>query len=149
MDKLDMKTENITQGNIERIRQLFPNAVTEAKKNGKTELAIDFDVLKQELSESLIDEGKERYQMTWPGKRQAVVLANTSTTDTLRPCKEESVDFDNTQNLYIEGDNLNVLKLLRETYLGKIKMIYMTRPITQVTTVLFITTAIQWTRRSF
>ena len=128
MDKLDMKTENITQGNIERIRQLFPNAVTEAKKNGKTELAIDFDVLKQELSESLIDEGKERYQMTWPGKRQAVVLANTSTTDTLRPCKEESVDFDNTQNLYIEGDNLNVLKLLRETYLGKIKMIYIDPP---------------------
>lgn len=128
MNKLDMKTENITQGNIERIRQLFPNAVTEAKKNGKTELAIDFDVLKQELSESLIDDGKERYQMTWPGKRQAVVLANTSTTDTLRPCKEESVDFDNTQNLYIEGDNLNVLKLLRETYLGKIKMIYIDPP---------------------
>ena len=128
MDKLDMKTENITQGNIERIRQLFPNAVTEAKKNGKTELAIDFDVLKQELSESLIGEGKERYQMTWPGKRQAIVLANTSTTDTLRPCKEESVDFDNTQNLYIEGDNLNVLKLLRETYLGKIKMIYIDPP---------------------
>lgn len=128
MNKLDMKTENITQGNIERIRQLFPNAVTEAKKNGKTELAIDFDVLKQELSESLIDEGKERYQMTWPGKRRSVVLANTSTTDTLRPCKEESVDFDNTQNLYIEGDNLNVLKLLRETYLSKIKMIYIDPP---------------------
>ena len=128
MDKLEMKSVSVAQGNIERIRQLFPNAVTEAKKNGKTELAIDFDVLKQELSESLIDEGKERYQMTWPGKRQAVVLANTSTTDTLRPCKEESVDFDNTQNLYIEGDNLNVLKLLRETYLGKIKMIYIDPP---------------------
>ena len=128
MDKLDMKTENITQGNIEKIRQLFPNAVTEVIKDGKVELAIDFDVLKQELSESLIGEGKERYQMTWPGKRQAVVLANTSTTDTLRPCKEESVDFDNTQNLYIEGDNLNVLKLLRETYLGKIKMIYIDPP---------------------
>ena len=128
MDKLEMKSENITQANIERIRQLFPNTVKEVKKNGKTELAIDFDVLKQELSESLIDEGKERYQMTWPGKRQAVVLANTSTTDTLRPCKEESVDFDNTQNLYIEGDNLNVLKLLRETYLGKIKMIYIDPP---------------------
>lgn len=128
MDKLEMKSENIAQGNIEKIRQLFPDAVTEVKKDGKTELAIDFDVLKQELSESLIDEGKERYQMTWPGKRQAVVLANTSTTDTLRPCKEESVDFDNTQNLYIEGDNLNVLKLLRETYLGKIKMIYIDPP---------------------
>ena len=128
MDKLEMKSENITQANIERIRQLFPNTVKEVKKNGKTELAIDFDVLKQELNESLIDDGKERYQMTWPGKRQAVVLANTSTTDTLRPCKEESVDFDNTQNLYIEGDNLNVLKLLRETYLGKIKMIYIDPP---------------------
>lgn len=127
-NKLDMKTASVAQGNIERIRQLFPNAVTEAKKNGKTELAIDFDVLKQELNESLIDDGKERYQMTWPGKRQAVVLANTSTTDTLRPCKEESVDFDNTQNLYIEGDNLNVVKLLRETYLGKIKMIYIDPP---------------------
>ena len=128
MDKLEMKSENIAQGNIEKIRQLFPDAVTEMEKDGKTELAIDFDVLKQELSESLIDDGKERYQMTWPGKRQAVVLANTSTTDTLRPCKEESVDFDNTQNLYIEGDNLNVLKLLRETYLGKIKMIYIDPP---------------------
>ena len=128
MDKLEMKSVSVAQGNIEKIRQLFPDAVTEMEKDGKTELAIDFDVLKQELSESLIDDGKERYQMTWPGKRQAVVLANTSTTDTLRPCKEESVDFDNTQNLYIEGDNLNVLKLLRETYLGKIKMIYIDPP---------------------
>lgn len=127
-NKLDMKTASVAQGNIEKIRQLFPDAVTEVEKDGKTELAIDFDVLKQELSESLIDEGKERYQMTWPGKRQAIVLANTSTTDTLRPCKEESVDFDNTQNLYIEGDNLNVLKLLRETYLSKIKMIYIDPP---------------------
>ena len=127
-NKLDMKTASVAQGNIEKIRQLFPDAVTEVDKDGKMELAIDFDVLKQELSESLVDEGKERYQMTWPGKRQSVVLANTSTTDTLRPCKEESVDFDNTQNLYIEGDNLNVLKLLRETYLGKIKMIYIDPP---------------------
>lgn len=127
-NKLDMKTASVAQGNIEKIRQLFPDAVTEVDKDGKMELAIDFDVLKQELSESLVDEGKERYQMTWPGKRQSVVLANTSTTDTLRPCKEESVDFDNTQNLYIEGDNLNALKLLRETYLGKIKMIYIDPP---------------------
>ena len=127
-NKLDMKTASVAQGNIEKIRQLFPDAVTEVNKDGKTELAIDFDVLKQELSESLIDEGKERYQMTWPGKKQAVVLANTSTTDTLRPCKEESVDFDNTQNLYIEGDNLNVLKPLHETYLGKVKMIYIDPP---------------------
>lgn len=128
MNKLDMKTVSVAQGNIEKIRQLFPDAVTEVDKDGKTELAIDFDVLKQELSESLIDEGKERYQMTWPGKKQSVLLANSSITDTLRPCKEESVDFDNTQNLYIEGDNLNVLKLLRETYLGKVKMIYIDPP---------------------
>ena len=128
MDKLDMKTENITQGNIEKIRQLFPNAVTEAKKNGKTELAVDFDVLKQELSDSLISEGQERYQMTWPDKKKAIALANSAISATLRPCKEESVDFDNTQNLYIEGDNLDVLKLLRETYLGKVKMIYIDPP---------------------
>lgn len=109
MDKFQMKSESVAQGNIEKIRQLFPDAVTEVDKDGKTELAIDFDVLKQELSESLIDEGKERYQMTWPGKRQAVVLANTSTTDTLRPCKEESVDFDNTQNIY-RGRQLKCVK---------------------------------------
>lgn len=128
MDKLEMKTAGLSQENIQKIRELFPNAVTEVKKDGKIQLAVDFDVLRQDLSDNLIDVGQERYQMTWPGKRRSVVLANTSTTDTLRPCKEESVDFDNTQNLYIEGDNLNVLKLLRETYLGKIKMIYIDPP---------------------
>ena len=128
MDKLEMKTAGLSQENIQKIRKLFPNAVTEVKKDGKIQLAVDFDVLRQDLSDSLIDVGQERYQMTWPGKRESVVLANSSTTDTLRPCREESVDFDNTQNLYIEGDNLTVLKLLRETYLGKVKMIYIDPP---------------------
>ena len=128
MDKLNMKTENITQENIEKIRALFPNAVTEIKKDGKVELAVDFDVLKQELSDSLIESGQERYQMTWPDKKKSVLLANSAISATLRPCREESVDFDTTQNLYIEGDNLDVLKLLRETYLGKVKMIYIDPP---------------------
>lgn len=123
-----MKTAGLSQENIQKIRELFPNAVTEVKKDGKIQLAVDFDVLRQDLSDSLIDVGQERYQMTWPGKRESVVLANSSTTDTLRPCREESVDFDYTQNLYIEGDNLTVLKLLRETYLGKVKMIYIDPP---------------------
>ena len=128
MDKLRMMTNEISQGNIEKIGTLFPNAVTEVIKDGKVELAVDFDVLKQELSDSLISEGQERYQMTWPDKKKAIALANSAISATLRPCKEESVDFDNTQNLYIEGDNLDVLKLLRETYLGKVKMIYIDPP---------------------
>lgn len=123
-----MKTTNLSQENVEKIKALFPNAVTEVIKDGKVTLAVDFDVLKQELSESLISEGQERYQMTWPDKRKSVVLANSSISATLRPCREESVDFDITQNLYIEGDNLDVLKLLRETYLGKVKMIYIDPP---------------------
>ena len=128
MDKLEMKTARISQENIEKIRGLFPNAVTEVIKDGKVVLAVDFDVLKQELSDSLISEGQERYQMTWPDKKKAIALANSAISATLRPCKEESVDFENTQNLYIEGDNLDVLKLLRETYLGKVKMIYIDPP---------------------
>lgn len=128
MDKLEMKTARISQENIEKIRGLFPNAVTEIIKDGKVELAVDFDVLKQELSDSLIEAGQERYQMTWPDKKKSVLLANSAISATLRPCREESVDFDTTQNLYIEGDNLDVLKLLRETYLGKVKMIYIDPP---------------------
>lgn len=128
MDKLEMKTANLSQENVEKIKALFPNAVTEVIKDGRVALAVDFDVLKQELSESLISEGQERYQMTWPDKRKSVVLANSAISATLRPCREESVDFDTTQNLYIEGDNLDVLKLLRETYLGKVKMIYIDPP---------------------
>lgn len=128
MDKLEMKTARISQENIEKIRGLFPNAVTEIRKDGKVELAVDFDVLKQELSDSIIEAGQERYQMTWPDKKKSVVLANSAISATLRPCREESVNFDTTQNLYIEGDNLDVLKLLRETYLGKVKMIYIDPP---------------------
>lgn len=128
IEKMDMKSMDITEKNVKKIQALFPNAVTEVIVDGKTTLKIDFDVLKQELSESLIEDKQERYQMTWPDKSKAKVLANSRITSTLRPDKEKSVDFDNTQNLYIEGDNLDVLKLLRETYLGKVKMIYIDPP---------------------
>ena len=129
MDKLRMKTLDAAEGNVAKIAQLFPNCVTERLgKDGKPELAIDFEKLQAELSNEIIAEGEERYQFTWPDKRAASRLANTPTTQTLRPCREESVDFDNTQNLYIEGDNLDVLKVLRETYLGKVKMIYIDPP---------------------
>ena len=128
-DKLDMKSMDITGANIEKIRALFPSAVTEVMgEDGKVKLAIDFEALKQELSDELISDRQERYQMTWPDKSKAKVLANSRITATLRPDKEKSVDFDNTENLYIEGDNLDVLKLLRETYLGKVKMIYIDPP---------------------
>ena len=128
MDKLNMMSKDNVQANIEKIKALFPNTVTEVIKDGKVTLGVDFDVLKQELSDTLIDDKEERYQFTWPDKKKSILLANTPISATLRPCKEESVDFDNTQNLYIEGDNLDVLKLLQETYLGKIKMIYIDPP---------------------
>lgn len=129
MDKMRMNSHNVIGSNIQKIAQLFPNCVTERLgKDGKPELAIDFEKLQAELSNEILLEGEERYQFTWPDKRAAVRLANTPTTKTLRPCREESVDFDNTQNLYIEGDNLDVLKVLRETYLGKVKMIYIDPP---------------------
>lgn len=129
MNKLKMMSRDVVGGNVQKIAALFPQCVTERlDKEGKPELAIDFDKLRAELSNELLDEGEERYQFTWPDKRAASRLANTPTTQTLRPCREESVDFDNTQNLYIEGDNLDVLKVLRETYLGKVKMIYIDPP---------------------
>lgn len=129
MDKLNMQTTNIVDENIKRIGELFPNCLTERlNDDGKPEVAIDFDQLRQELSKDIVEGAEERYQFTWPDKRNAIRLANAPTTDTLRPCREESVDFDNTQNLYIEGDNLQVLKLLRENYLGKVKMIYIDPP---------------------
>ena len=129
MEKLKMQSYDVIGSNTQKIAQLFPNCVTERLgKDGKPELAIDFEKLQAELSNEVITEGEERYQFTWPDKRAAVRLANTPTTMTLRPCREESVDFDNTQNLYIEGDNLDVLKVLRETYLGKVKMIYIDPP---------------------
>ena len=124
-----MQSHDVIGSNTQKIAQLFPNCVTERMgKDGKPELAIDFEKLQAELSNEIIAEGEERYQFTWPDKRAASRLANTPTTMTLRPCREESVDFDNTQNLYIEGDNLDVLKVLRETYLGKVKMIYIDPP---------------------
>ncbi len=129
MDKLKMQTHNIVDENIKKIAELFPNCLTERlDENGKPEAAIDFDQLRQELSKDIVEGPEERYLFTWPDKRSAIRLANAPTTDTLRPCREESVDFDNTQNLYIEGDNLEVLKLLRENYLGKVKMIYIDPP---------------------
>lgn len=129
MDRLKMQSLDVIGSNIKKIQQLFPNCVTERfGKGGKPELAIDFEKLQAELSNEIIGEGEERYQFTWPDKRAANRLANTPTTMTLRPCREESVDFDHTQNLYVEGDNLDVLKALRETYLSKVKMIYIDPP---------------------
>ena len=129
MDKLKMQSLDVTGSNIDKIAQLFPQCVTEHKdKDGKTVLGIDFEKLREELSADVIDDGEERYQFTWPDKKTHAHLANTPTNKTLRPCREESVDFDHTQNLYIEGDNLDVLKVLRETYLGKVKMIYIDPP---------------------
>ena len=129
MDKLKMQTADKVQENIKKIGESFPNCITERKSGGGiTEYAIDFDVLKQELSDTIVEGTEERYQFTWPDKKKSVLLANAPINKTLRPCREESVDFDNTENLYIEGDNLEVLKLLQETYLGKIKMIYIDPP---------------------
>lgn len=128
-DKLDMKSMNIAEDNVKKLGALFPNVVTEVMdENGGFKFAVDFDALKQELSNNLINEKQERYQMTWPDKSQAKVLANSRITATLRPDVEKSVNFDTTKNLYIEGDNLDVLKLLRETYLNKIKLIYIDPP---------------------
>lgn len=123
-EKLDMQSPDLVNQNFEKLAQLFPNCVTESA-SGK---AIDFDRLKQELSHAVVEGNKERYRLEWPGKREAIVTANLPTTKTLRPVREDSVDFDNTENIYIEGDNLEVLKLLQESYLGKIKMIYIDPP---------------------
>lgn len=129
MDKLKMQSRDVVGGNVEKIAALFPQCVTERlNKEGKPELAIDFDKLRAELSKDVLDEGEERYQFTWPDKRAASRLANEPTDKTLRPDIEASVDFWNTENLYIEGDNLDVLKVLRENYLGKVKMIYIDPP---------------------
>ena len=128
-DHLKMHSLNKIDANISKIAKLFPNCVTEAKgENGEITKKIDFDMLKQELSHSLVEGREERYQFTWPDKKQAILTANAPINKTLRPCCEESVNFDETENLYIEGDNLEVLKLLQETYLGKIKMIYIDPP---------------------
>ena len=124
-----MQSRDVVGGNVEKIAALFPHCVTERRnKDGKSELAIDFDKLRAELSNEVLEDGEERYQFTWPDKRAASRLANEPTKMTLRPCRDKSVDFDTTENLYIEGDNLDVLKVLRETYLGKVKMIYIDPP---------------------
>jgi adenine-specific DNA-methyltransferase len=129
MEKLKMHTPDLTQDNIARIRELFPSCITEAKDaQGKIKYAIDFDLLKQELSDQIVEGPQERYQLNWPGKREALLTAHAPIAKTLRPSRGESVDFDATKNLFIEGDNLDALKLLQETYLGKIKMIYIDPP---------------------
>ena len=129
MDKLRMQTANKADENFRKLAAMFPNAVTETMaENGEVVRAIDKDVLMQEISCTVVDGNEERYQFTWPDKKKSVLLANAPINKTLRPCREESVDFDTTENLYIEGDNLEVLKLLQETYLGKIKMIYIDPP---------------------
>lgn len=116
VNKLDMKSKDIVEDNISKIAELFPECISEGK--------IDFDMLKQELSKDIIENGKERYQLTWDGKKETIVNANQPSNKTLRPSKDKSIDFDNTKNIYIEGDNLEVLKILQDSYLNKIKCIY-------------------------
>ena len=128
VEKLEMMSSNIIQENIDYIAEKFPNTLKEVMENGKLVKRIDFDNLKQELSAVVIDDKQERYQMTWPDKKKSILLANSRINATLRPVKEKSIDFDKTKNLYIEGDNLDVLKLLRETYLDKVKVIYIDPP---------------------
>lgn len=130
MDKLKMTTADGVQDNVEKIALLFPDCVTETRDNNTGRLVhkVDFDKLRQELSSSIVSDREERYQFTWPDKSKAILLANAPVNAALRPCREESVDFDNTKNLYIEGDNLDVLKCLKENYLHQVKMIYIDPP---------------------
>lgn len=128
MDKLKMHSINKVDENVEKIARLFPNCVTESLVDGKLSRVVDFDMLRQELSDFVVEGREERYQFTWPDKKKSVLLANAPINKTLRPCRDESVNFDTTENLYIEGDNLEVLKLMQETYLGKVKMIYIDPP---------------------
>lgn len=130
MEKLKMHSPDLSQENIAKIRELFPGCVTEARDEttGKIRLAVDFDQLRQELSDSIVEGPQERYRLDWPGKREALAIANAPIAKTLRPCREESVDFDTTKNLFIEGDNLEVLKVLQGSYLGQVKLIYIDPP---------------------
>lgn len=129
MDKLKMHSPNLVDANIEKIAALFPNCVTEAQgENNELKKAIDFDLLKQELSQVIVEGEQERYRLDWVGKKESILTANAPIAKTLRPCREESVNFDKTENLFIEGDNLEALKLLQENYLGKVKMIYIDPP---------------------
>jgi adenine-specific DNA-methyltransferase len=129
MEKLKLHSLDLTQANIDKIAALFPNCMVEARDaNGVVKRNIDFDQLRQELSGSIVEGPQERYQLNWPGKREALLTANSPIAKTLRPCREESVDFEDTQNLFIEGDNLDALKLLQETYLNEVKLIYIDPP---------------------
>ena len=134
MDKLKMQTENIADKNYKILSKMFPNALTETitgyDDEGKPiiERAIDADVLRQEISCKVVEGKDERYQFTWPDKKKAILLANKAINKTVRPCKDKSINFKDTENIYIEGENLEVLKLLQETYLGKIKLIYIDPP---------------------
>ena len=129
MEKLNLTSPDLVQKNIEAIAAAFPSVITEVKDaQGILQRAVDFDLLRQELSAVLVEGDKERYQLTWPGKRQAILQANAPINKTLRPVKEDSVDWDTTQNIYIEGDNLEALKLLQESYLNKVKCIYIDPP---------------------
>ena len=130
MKKLNLETKNLAKDKFIKLAELFPNAITETivgqdeEGNDIIDRAIDADVLRQEISEHVIEGREERYEFTWPDKRKSMLLTNAPINKTLRPIREDSLKFDETENLYIEGDNLDVLKLLRETYLGKVKMIY-------------------------
>lgn len=128
-EQLKMHSPNLVDANIDKIASLFPNCITEAQdENGNVKKAIDFDLLRQELSHVLVEGDQERYRLDWPGKKEAILTANAPIAKTLRPCREESVNFDTTENLFIEGDNLDALKLLQENYLDKVKMIYIDPP---------------------
>ena len=134
MEKLKLETKNLAKEKFNKLIELFPNALTETivgqDENGNDiiERAINADILRQEISENVLEGREERYEFTWPDKRKSILLANAPINKTLRPVREDSLNFDTTENLYIEGDNLEVLKLIRETYLGKIKMIYIDPP---------------------
>jgi len=129
MDKLKMQTPNLVDDHIDKIAEIFPHCITEDRdENGNVRRTVDFDLLQQELSNHVVEGPRERYTLNWPGKNEAILTANAPIAKTLRPCEEESVDFETTQNLFIEGDNLDVLKLLQETYLNKVKMIYIDPP---------------------
>src|SRR5690625_3676139 len=129
MKKLSMHSKDLTQDNLAKIQAAFPNCITESTdENGNIKLSVDFDLLRQELADHIVEGPQERYRLDWPGKREAILLANAPIAKTLRPARDESVDFDNTENLFIEGDNLEALKLLQENYLGKVKMIYIDPP---------------------
>jgi len=129
MEKRALHSPDLTARNVERIAELFPQVITESRDaEGNVTLAIDFDLLRQELADHIVEGPQERYQLDWPGKRAAAFAANAPIAKTLRPVREESVDFDTTKNLFIEGDNLDALKLLQESYLGKVKLIYIDPP---------------------